>query len=239
MRSRTLCLALALAPLAPGPARAQTAPPAATDLSAAQEALFDKGQDLIRQGRPADAIAQYLDRLIADFAARYGNSAKRIYCAHGPAEEKLYRDDAARDQVDAVVLASTWADALFLKGYALIDLNRFPEAKLALERALALSPRTPNFIVELGHCSEVMKDWPAALALYRRAEDAVRVRDGATPNPASITRTWRGQGYCLTEMGRLEEATRLYKRCLELDPGDLKAQGELEYIQQLKTKASG
>jgi Flp pilus assembly protein TadD len=50
----------------------------------------------------------------------------------------------------------------------------------------------------------------------------------------NLTRAWRGQGYCLVEQGKLNEAEAMYRKCLALDPKDNKARGELEYIQGLR-----
>jgi len=40
----------------------------------------------------------------------------------------------------------------------------------------------------------------------------------------------RGKGFVYTELGRFDEAEEMYRSCLQLDPGDEVAAGELEYV---------
>jgi len=59
---------------------------------------------------------------------------------------------------------------------------------------------------------------------------AAEVGEPKSTKTTDLTLAWRGQGYCLVELGRFDEAEKLYKKCLALDPSDKKAKGELEYI---------
>ena len=47
---------------------------------------------------------------------------------------------------------------------------------------------------------------------------------------------WRGEGYCLVEQGKLDEAEAIYRKALEANPKDQKSQGELRYIEGLRKK---
>jgi Flp pilus assembly protein TadD len=60
------------------------------------------------------------------------------------------------------------------------------------------------------------------------SDDATKTND--------LTRAWRGQAYCLTERGKLDEAEAMYRQCLALDPKDSNALRELEYIRRLRNK---
>lgn len=115
----------------------------------------------------------------------------------------------------------------------MIELRRISDAKPALARAVALSPQNSQFLSELGHIHEVEKSWPQALDLYRRAETATEFSPPSSRN-AELARAWRGQGYVLVELKRWDEAEQRYRKCLELDPGDVRAKGELLFIQQQK-----
>jgi len=129
-----------------------------------------------------------------------------------------------------------WSSAYFLKGYALIDLERPAEARAPLDRALALSPDNAHFLAELGHFHQIRKDWPAAMATFKRAEGAASSTSPEEVRKTELARAWRGMGYVLIETNRIAEAEILYRKCLDLDQNDASAKHELQYIAGLKTR---
>jgi Flp pilus assembly protein TadD len=196
----------------------------------AHEALLEKGIALIGAQKQQQAIRDVFDPLIADYEAQYGASKQQVYCARTPAETLFYLTAAASDKRDAVVLGSTWAYAYYMKGYALLELGQSAESRRFVRKALALSPSNPQFLAELGATHVPDKQWDAMLETYIAAEEAVAVGSPDDLRTADLARALRGQGYALSELGRLDEAEALYRRCLQLDPNDEKAKGELEYI---------
>jgi Flp pilus assembly protein TadD len=58
-----------------------------------------------------------------------------------------------------------------------------------------------------------------------------------------MSRAMRGVGFAvgfaLIELGRLDEAEKKFRQCLDLDKGDKKAIAELNYLQNLREKKGG
>ena len=48
---------------------------------------------------------------------------------------------------------------------------------------------------------------------------------------------FRGIGYDLVEMGRLDDAEAAYRKCLAIIPDEPKSLGEIEYIREQRKKA--
>ncbi len=211
----------------------QPAPAGPTGEDAEQVRLLQEGRRRIEAGRSAEAIKDCLDKVLAAFEERYRDTRKQVFCARTESETLFYLLQSAKEKKEAVVIAPTWADAWFMKGYAFLELGQVPAAKLALERAIALSPQNSQYLSELGHCLHLEKDWNGALEVFRKAEEGASL---ASPDPVKIperTRALRGQGYSLVELGKLEEAARKYQECLALNPDDATAKGELAYINSL------
>src|SRR5207245_2846205 len=100
--------------------------------------------------------------------------------------------------------SSLWADAYFMKGYALQDLGRRAEAKASINHALELSPFSPQYLSELGEIYELEKNWPKAMQTFREAED----HNPLAPDESrafELGTARRGIGYVLVELGKLDE----------------------------------
>lgn len=220
----------------------QAAPPDPEKDSALPK-LLEEARSLIDHKKPQAAIEK-CDKVIALFKTHYANSPHKIYCARTSAENLGYLLKAAADmdkgefesgKKDAIVLSSTWAQAYFVKGYALQDLGQIREAKAALLSAVALSPWSCLYLCELGSVYKLEKDW-------KRAQEAFETAEGQAPlspdnsKAAELAQARRGLGYVLVELGKLDEAEQKYQQCLADDPNDKKAAAELEYVRNLKQK---
>jgi tetratricopeptide (TPR) repeat protein len=198
--------------------------------------LNSEGQRVLTAGHPEAAITGYFDKVLASYQSQYATDKRHIYCAHSPAESLLYMTTAANHGEDAVALSPIWADAWFLKSYALTNLHRLAEARVALEHAVALSPSYSPYLGELGYLHHKAKDWRRALELYVKAEDSVEL----VPDPKwqihERTRALRGQGFVLEELGNLDAAEQRFQRSLTLNPDDSTSKNELVYLKQLKAK---
>jgi tetratricopeptide (TPR) repeat protein len=203
--------------------------------------LLKEARTLIDSKKPATAIEK-CDKVIAAFKATYDSRKERIYCARSSAESLGYLMKAAVDanggkatKPGAIALSSIWADAYFMKGYALQDLGRIGEAKSCVNQALHLSPLSPQYLCELGELYELEKNWPKALQTFKQAED----NNPLAPNESrslELGQARRGIGYVLVELGKLDEAEKEYEKCLKADPNDTRAARELEYVRQLRNK---
>src|SRR5688500_8784451 len=141
--------------------------------AAAGETTNDAAK-LIGEKKPAEAIAM-LDRIIGAQTAKYRGETRRTYCAGSPEESLAYMVMAASDGKDAVVIDRQWCMALFLKGFALIDLQRSDEARPFLEQAVAMAPMNSQFLSELGEWHKGRREWEPAFALFEKALDAAAV----------------------------------------------------------------
>jgi tetratricopeptide (TPR) repeat protein len=128
-----------------------------------------------------------------------------------------------------------WAYSYYLKGYALIELGNYTDAKPLIEKAIEMMPQNAQFLSELGHIYQVEKNWDTQIEVFQRAEKAATTLPKENGS-ANLARAWRGIAFALTEQGKLDESTGYYKKCLELNPNDQTAVSELRYIQQLRAK---
>jgi Flp pilus assembly protein TadD len=200
------------------------------------EQLLEKALQSINAGNPQTAIDQYLDPLIADFERMVRPDGPQFYSANTMGEVMLY--PALDPAKNSTVVGGAWSTALHLKGYALIDLERYDDAKAVLRHGLEIAPMNPSLWNELGAILQLEKNWPEAARAYVQAENGAKLfadPDAKTVNNL-LTRALRGQGYVLIETGELKKAEKLYRRCLKLDPHDDVARQELAYIADLKSQ---
>lgn len=207
------------------------------DEDAPQANLLFEGRRLMNAKKPQEAISNCYDKVIAYFETKYRDKKELIYCCRTSNETVLYMMTAAyTKKQNAVVLNYSWAEAHFLKGYALLDLGKVPEAKASLEKALLFSPNNAQFLSELAYCYQSEKNWPKALELYTSAEEAAKTTSPEEVKSTELARALRGQGYVLVEQGKLDQAERIFEQCLTLNPDDTVAKGELDYTRGLQKK---
>ena len=240
-------LALALGPGAFAAEPAAAPAPAVSEAARAEQAQEDaiaQALKLVQTQRQAEAIA-VLDAVIAHYEALYPAGKTRWFVARDADESLAYMVMAAAaydrgeggTATDAHVVLVQWANAWYLKGYALMELERLAEARAALDKAIALAPYNAIYLIERGEAAKLDRDWDAAFGYYRRAEDAVAF---SAEDERTVVRgkALRGQAFVFIEKGDYAAAEKLLKRCLELDPADRRAQEELDYIAQLRAKKS-
>src|SRR6266496_6785517 len=174
--------------------------------------LIDQAQKLVEAKRPKDAIDK-CDQIIAAFTEKYRGSKEQIYCGREPIEKGAYLIKVAAENIkaarrrSAIVLSSTWADAYFVKAYALQDLHRLNEAKATLKLALALSPFNSHYLNELGEIYQLEKNWEKAREQFKAAEDHSSLAPHET-RADDMARARRGSGYVFTELGDFDAAER-------------------------------
>jgi tetratricopeptide (TPR) repeat protein len=191
---------------------------------------------LIGDQKPADAVI-LLDKVIAANEARHQDKAQRIYCGRSPEEVLMYMLESAAAKRSAVALDPSYCDAVFLKGYALIDLNRADEARAYLDKAIALAPQNAQYLAERGEWYKNRKDWASAYKDFESAASAAAFAPDQVKS-SEQRRGWRGMAYVRTEQGKLGEARALLQKCLKLDSSDDKCQHELDYVNGLPAKSN-
>jgi tetratricopeptide (TPR) repeat protein len=205
--------------------------------------LLEQARALI-DNKKSQAGIEKCDKVIAAFQAYYGKSAHKIYCARNPTESAAYLITAAaamtkgtfdKGKKDAITLSSTWANAFYVKGYALQELGRLADAKAALQKAIEFSPQHSQYLSELGSLYVLEKNWAEAMKTFTSAEDNAPISPDDR-KADDLGRARRGIAYVLVELGKLDEAEKKYQQCLKDDPNDTKAAAELEYVRGLKAK---
>jgi Flp pilus assembly protein TadD len=193
--------------------------------------------DLIHDHKPSDAVV-LLDKVIAANEARHQDKSQLIYCARSTAEVLLYMAEAAAAKRDAVALDQTYCDAIFFKGFALIDLGQAAEARAYIERAVAMAPHNAYYRGELAEAYKTARDWENAYAMFEQAAGDARGFSPEASKTFELTRALRGMGFVRSEQGRFDEAEKLFRECLQLNPNDAKAKNELAYIAQQRARRS-
>jgi tetratricopeptide (TPR) repeat protein len=226
-----VAIALLAAPPAGEPAAQPAAQPSGVAAPSAEDSAqgrVNRAADLIGAGKPAEAVA-LLDLLIAEQERQRQGDTRQVYCARSAAETVAYSGKAAHEKKAAIVLPEAACYSIFLKGFALIDLDRSDEARAWLERAVAMAPSNAHFLGELAEWYKMRKDWGKSRELFRRA---VAASELSPDNRKTFdkTRGLRGLGYILVEEGKLDEAEKLYRECLRLDPSDDRSKRQLDYI---------
>src|SRR5262245_23117833 len=196
--------------------------------------LLNEARDLVDGQKAGQAIAK-CDEVINAFRTHYGQSTKKVFCARTSAETLGVLLKAAVDKTNAIALSSIWADAYFMKGYALQELHRLDEAKASVQSALELSPLNSQYRAEMGVIYALKKDWLKAEQAYKEAEDTAPLSPEAS-KADDLGRARRGLGYVHVELGKLDEAEKKYEQCLAANPKDRKAKAELEYVREQKAK---
>jgi tetratricopeptide (TPR) repeat protein len=211
-----------------GPVFAQTATPdEATD-------PFAKTAAALTAEQPALALDD-IAPVVAAQERRYATEKRRIYCNMTLTQTLSSMGKAAVDKVDAVAVDSDLCRALYLQGFALVDLGRMQEAEAVFERLVKLAPFNARYVYELANVRRTQKKYDEAMAGYREAADLASL---APDGQEKIERgtAWRQIGWIYVELGKLDEGEAMYRKCLDLDPYDEKAKIELEYIAEQRKK---
>jgi len=225
----------------------------ATDSDVKWQEMVNKGEALLHAGQPKEAIEKYFDPVIEQFNLQSQTNSAQIFCARDSKESLIYmlhvavfsEDEKLKDipviwgarfakQKDgAVVLPQFWAEALYLKSYALVELDNMEKAKEPLQTAIGLSPLNFQYLAELGYIYQMEKNWDMALEVFKASEEATKF---SSPDEvdAQLARAWRGLAYVYVEQGKLHQAKEKYQQCLKLNKNDDRALAELQYIEQLE-----
>jgi tetratricopeptide (TPR) repeat protein len=221
-------------PVPPAPPPSQDAQPSPEEV--ARDAKLAEAVKAVEAGKAAEATA-ILEPLLADYEKLYAGEKRKIYCAHSPEQALFYLAGAGAARQDAIAIDPGWCTALWGRGFALIDLGQVDAAVPFLERAVALSPSHAHYLSELGYAYQAQKKWQLSYDLYSRAAAAAELEKG-DQRKRSLRRAWFGMAYDLIELGRLDEAEKLLKRCLDLFPDDKKIKSELKYLDDQRAKKS-
>jgi Flp pilus assembly protein TadD len=179
---------------------------------AASELHFDLALVRARQGRAAEAEAEYREVLALNpynWAALYNWGNLLVAAGRLEDAETRYRD-AHRLNRDDVGVAGNLGLVVLLRG-------RAGEAVALLEEAIAIDPGNGPLRTKLGRC---------LVAAGRHADGVAALREGvrlAARNPDAHFQL----AVALEAAGATAEAAARYEEALRLDPGDEAARGRL------------
>ncbi len=139
-----------------------------------------------------------------------------------------------RKSLSIVNLADPYPEAAFLMGSYDNETSQFAAAMVVLDEGLALEPDYANLISEKAATVSMLNRHEESLAIYAKGL--------ATIDPLTVdwvkARFLRGEGFQLTELGRYDEAEKVYRESLKLEPGHGGALHELAYIAQVRAGAA-
>lgn len=198
--------------------------------------LSEARQLLLQSGSTEKAIEGYLDPAVERCDNEYKVAGRTVYAARGPTEAMFYLLKSASEGVSAEVVGQTCADALYLRGYASLELSQYEVGETYIKRAIEMSPLNASYLSELGFIFQMRGDWEYALKTFTEAEEHVEVYSPDDLKNQELGRAKRGIGYCLIELGRLDEAETKYEECLEINTEDEIALRQLDYIRSTRDK---
>ncbi|HKT84514.1 MAG TPA: diguanylate cyclase [Novosphingobium sp.] len=191
-----------------------------------------RGFDLIRSGKPKQAIAEF-DAVIAASEHRHLSDPRPRFCGRVQNDARLRAGTA-----DAPVLIDpAVCDAHFGKGYALIDMGRGDLAEAELRRAMELAPFDAHYANEYAELFKSRRDWHTSLALFTRAWSVVD-KNPAGPDAGLAARALRGIGYNEMMLGNFDEAESRFRQSLDFEADSKAARIELAYIARKKAIGS-
>ena len=104
------------------------AAPQGQSIDDAQAPKIGAALQSISAGRPQEAL-DALEPVIAAYEADLTTERRHLYCGMSATEAVAYMALPDPDKKGAVALGPGYCTALYLKGYALIDLNRIADAR--------------------------------------------------------------------------------------------------------------
>ena len=137
------------------------------------------------------------------------------------------------------MIDSAFCLAPFLKGFALIDLQRWDDAEPMLRLASESAPLNAQFRNEYAEWHKAMKQWQKAHDIFAEAYGLGEFESDEGAKKFNQARALRGMGFTEIEMGDLDKAEESFKKSLKLLPDHEGAKSELQYIADLRKRAKG
>jgi tetratricopeptide (TPR) repeat protein len=193
--------------------------------------LLADGTNVLTQGNPELAIKNYFEPVNQSFMRETAKAGAddEIYSTHSATETAAYSARVAKSNegsskpVKMVTVDGAWTDALVLKARAQTQLKRVAEAKSTLNQATVLSPAWPPVWIEMGAIYRDEQNWESSFKAYKQAESFAGAVEDKTVQTQVLGTALRGQAAALIELGRLDDAETVYKRCVKLNAADAEA----------------
>jgi tetratricopeptide (TPR) repeat protein len=123
----------------------------------------------------------------------------------------------------------SYSKALYYLAFLAVEMQAWTEALNLIDKAIALEPDHPVLLSEKAMIVGSMDNKEEAYALYMKAIDS----------RPWVSNKWRakamrGAAVTLIDLHRIDEAERLLKESLQIDPESKVARSELDYIKHLR-----
>ncbi len=125
--------------------------------------------------------------------------------------------------------ANIYPRAHHYMGFLFVKMSRFIEAITYLRKGLELEPTSPMIQFELAQALIRSGDAAGGLAIYESVKEP-----GFFVSRQMLAMGYRGRGFALIEMEKLDDAEAALKKSLEIEPGHPVAVHELEFIADLR-----
>lgn len=183
-------------------------------------AMVELGKLRFRQKDYAGAAGLLERRIALD-----PNSDEAYYYAGLSYKELKQLPEAIAALRQSAALAPNKAERHFWLGLVLATADSVADANAALTRSTELDSTSKNAAIafqQLGYRALLGKDWGQAIDLLERS---------AAINPGDVhTLVWLGQGY--QNSGNRTKAIEVYRKVLQLDPGNVDAKNGLKGLGQ-------
>lgn len=207
---------------------------------AAREAV-GKAMGELRKQNPA-GVLPLVEPVVA--ALQEQQKDKNAVCADDAAQSLalMIMQSAAADKLpkdqrrDAVAVDSAFCLAPFLKGFALIDLQRWDDAEPMLRLASESAPLNAQYRNEYAEWFKAMKQWQKAHDVFAEAYDLGQWESDENAKKFNQARALRGMGFVEIEMGDLDKAEESFRKSLKIIPDHPGAKSELQYIADLRKR---
>jgi tetratricopeptide (TPR) repeat protein len=205
------------------------------DRDSAAETTISQAFSAIQAGDPARALAT-VEPVVVSFDKAFSGEKRHIFCSQTAEQDGYYLTTADGGADNVRLVTATWCQALYIKAFALVDLQRLDDAQSAFERLVAFAPKHARYLNELAYVLLKKKEWQHSIETYASAEAAAAF----TPERRDYERcvSFRGIGYDLVELGRLDDAEAAYRKCLAITPDEPKSLREIEYIKEQRKKTT-
>ena len=231
-----LAPAIHAAPNSPNSAAAQVQSPVPNNMPETMLRRVAMAAAMLQRGQAERAMPE-LNRLVAETDAIFKRDTKnRIFAADDSKRVLAILLDAANHNQSTIVVSAEWIAPLYLRAYAHTELGQFNAARADLNRALAISPLNPRVLGERAQLDMRQKNFAPAEADLNKMRELGKLTDNPRMAVEYQGFALRGLGYIAVERKQWDKALNFYREALKLNPQDAKAEAEIDYIRQNRTK---
>jgi tetratricopeptide (TPR) repeat protein len=153
----------------------------------------------------------------------YKEDSESEYFNFGNQLEEILYNELYKPEKEIKQIPENYAGVYFRHGVLLFELEKFDEAKIALESANKYNPIRIDILFELSEVYKMKNDWENYLKINNKCMDYAY-------SAKAIARCYRNFGFYYIEQENYELATALFQFSLLFEPNQENAKEELIYI---------